>query len=143
MRMMFLIAAAVAVFSAGAAPLNIAVYVDAGALNVGVFRWLAIASRAKDAVLTPVDADAIRAGATTGAEDEKNLTKVTFRLDFYRAFREGFLSELGSCMTEKEVETLALGALAMTVECGIRFLSDYFSLIFYILPIINILFIQG
>ena len=68
MRTMFLIAAAVAVFSAGAAPLNIAVYVDAGARNVGVFRWLEIASRAKDAVLTPVDADAIRAGALDSAD---------------------------------------------------------------------------
>ena len=68
MRMMFLIEAAVAVFSAGAAPLNIAVYVDAGARNVGVFRWLEIASRAKDAVLTPVDADAIRAGALDSAD---------------------------------------------------------------------------
>jgi hypothetical protein len=68
MRTMFLIAAAVAVFCAGAAPLNIAVYVGAGARNVGVFRWLEIASRAKDAVLTPVDADAIRAGALDSAD---------------------------------------------------------------------------
>ena len=69
--------------------------------------------------------DAIRAGATTGAEDEKNLSKVTFRLDFYRAFREGFLSELGDCMTEKEVELLPLSAELITLECGMRFLTDH------------------
>ena len=28
-------------------------------------------------------------------------------------------------LTEKEIETLALGAFAMTTECGVRFLSDY------------------
>ena len=69
--------------------------------------------------------DAIRAGATTGAEDEQDLSKVHFSLPFYRAFREGFLSELGDTMTPTERELLPFSAKLMTLECGIRFLTDH------------------
>ena len=37
------------------APLRVAVYVDKGARNIGVFRWLELTSRAKNVVATPVD----------------------------------------------------------------------------------------
>ena len=69
--------------------------------------------------------DAIRVGGSTCGEDEKDLTKVDVDMEKYEGFTKGFVSELRSMMTQREVETLALGALAMTVECGIRFLSDY------------------
>ncbi|MBP5511366.1 MAG: hypothetical protein J6Z49_10655 [Kiritimatiellae bacterium] len=44
-------------------PLRVAVFVDRGARNIGVFRWLEITTRMKDAVATPVDGEAVRAGA--------------------------------------------------------------------------------
>lgn len=71
--------------------------------------------------------DALRFGASSGSEDEKDLSKIYFDLDKFRAFSEGFLGEVGSCLTAKEREYLPLSALMMTYECGIRFLADYLN----------------
>lgn len=68
--------------------------------------------------------DAIRFGASTGAEDEADLTKVNIDLELFRAFTRGFLEACPS-LTETEVLALPLGAYTMTLECGIRFLTDY------------------
>jgi hypothetical protein len=46
-------------------------------------------------------------------------------MEKYEAFTRGFVGALSGYMTQAEKETLALGAVAMTVECGIRFLTDY------------------
>ena len=69
--------------------------------------------------------DAIRVIGSTGAEDEQDLAKVALDMDKYEAFARGFVGTLRDSMTQAEKETLALGAVAMTVECGIRFLGDY------------------
>ena len=69
--------------------------------------------------------DALRFGASSGTEDERDLSKIWFDLDKFRAFSEGFLGEVGTCLTPKEREYLPLSALMMTYECGIRFLADY------------------
>ena len=58
----------VAQTAAKAAPLRIAVYVDKGARNLGVFHWLEITSRASNAVMTPVDGEAVRAGVLDSAD---------------------------------------------------------------------------
>lgn len=68
--------------------------------------------------------DAIRFGASTAAEDETNLKKVRLNLEYFRAFTRGFLEACPS-LTEAEVNALAQGAYTMTIECGIRFLTDY------------------
>jgi Ser/Thr protein kinase RdoA (MazF antagonist) len=68
--------------------------------------------------------DAIRYGASTSAEDERDLNKVQLDLDYYRAFTQGFLEACPS-LTPDEVEALPQGAYVMTMECGIRFLTDY------------------
>ena len=69
--------------------------------------------------------DAIRVIGSTGAEDEQDLSKVALDMDKYEAFTRGFVGMLCGSMTQAEKDTLALGAIAMTVECGIRFLGDY------------------
>jgi len=71
--------------------------------------------------------DAIRFGASTAAEDETDLSKVEMSLEMYEAFTEGFLSACGNRLTDKEIETLPLGAKLMTLECGVRFLTDYLN----------------
>lgn len=68
--------------------------------------------------------DAIRFGASTAAEDETNLKKVKLNLEYFRAFTRGFLEACPS-LTGAEVKALAQGAYVMTIECGIRFLTDY------------------
>ena len=70
--------------------------------------------------------DAIRFGASTAAEDEKDLSKVSLDLELFRTFARGFLKACPS-LTEKEREVLPLGAFTMTIECGIRFLTDYLN----------------
>ena len=69
--------------------------------------------------------DAIRVAASTAAEDEKDLSKVALSMEKYEAFTRGFVRQVKNSLTQAEKETLALGAIAMTVECGIRFLTDY------------------
>ena len=68
--------------------------------------------------------DAIRFGASTAAEDEKDLEKVRLDLGRYRAFARGFLEACPS-LTQAEIRSLPQGAYTMTVECGMRFLTDY------------------
>ncbi len=69
--------------------------------------------------------DSIRFGASTADEDEKDLEKVRFSLELYRAYAEGFLSVCGGSLNKTELDTLPEGARLMTLECGVRFLTDY------------------
>ncbi len=71
--------------------------------------------------------DSIRAGATTAAEDEVDLSKVHFDLDLFKAYTEGFLGAAGEALTETEIKTLPVGAKLMTLEVGMRFLADYLN----------------
>ena len=71
--------------------------------------------------------DAIRFGANTALEDERDLSKVGLSLPYYEAFAEGFLGACGDSLTEAEIESLPLGARLMTLECGVRFLADYLN----------------
>lgn len=69
--------------------------------------------------------DAIRSGCNRADEDEKNLEKVRFSVDLFKAFSEGYLSSVASSITECEVNHLVDSAILMTFECGMRFLTDY------------------
>lgn len=69
--------------------------------------------------------DSIRFGANTAAEDETNLSKVSLDLELYRAYTEGFLRGCDGRLTSSEIELLPIGAIMMTLECGLRFLTDY------------------
>lgn len=69
--------------------------------------------------------DSIRFGASTGAEDEKDLSKVELDLTLFEVFTKGYLEGCGGSLTEKEIEMLPMGAKLMTYECGIRFLADF------------------
>ena len=69
--------------------------------------------------------DAIRFGANHAAEDEQDLSKVSFDLDLYEVYTKAFLEGAGGILTQAEVEYLPWGAKLMTLECGIRFLTDY------------------
>ena len=71
--------------------------------------------------------DSIRFGASTAAEDEKDLDQVEMSLPLFEAYADGFLSACGSRLTALEKETLPMGAKLMTLECGSRFLADYLN----------------
>jgi len=70
--------------------------------------------------------DAIRmAAAISPKEDETDLSKAKVDMAKYEAFTRGFVHEVKGAITDAEMDSLSLGALAMTTECGIRFLTDY------------------
>lgn len=69
--------------------------------------------------------DSIRFGASTGAEDEPDLSKVWLDLELFELYTKGFLKGCGGSLTEPELDMLPMGAKMMTLECGIRFLTDY------------------
>ena len=69
--------------------------------------------------------DAIRFGANTAVEDEPDTSKVSLSLPLYKAYVKGFMEGCGERMTAKEIETLPVGAKTITLEQGIRFLTDY------------------
>ena len=69
--------------------------------------------------------DSIRFGANDCAEDEPDQSKVHFSLHLYEVFARGYLTAAGAAMDEAERRSLPWGARLMTLECGIRFLTDY------------------
>ncbi|MDY2942073.1 MAG: aminoglycoside phosphotransferase family protein, partial [Varibaculum sp.] len=69
--------------------------------------------------------DSIRFGASTGAEDEPDLDKVSCSMEYFEAFTRGFMTGVAGRLTDLEIELLPVGAQMMTFECGTRFLTDY------------------
>jgi hypothetical protein len=69
--------------------------------------------------------DSIRFGANTGAEDEKDLSKISLDIKLFEAYTKGFLEGCAGSLTGLETEMLPMAAKLMTFECGIRFLTDY------------------
>lgn len=69
--------------------------------------------------------DSIRFGASTAAEDELDLNKVNMDINLFAEYSRGYLEELGDSITEEELKLLPMSAKIMTLECGVRFLTDY------------------
>ena len=69
--------------------------------------------------------DSIRFGANRCVEDEPDLSKVNFDLELFEVYTRGFLEGAAGCLSKAELEYLPWGARLMTLECGIRFLTDY------------------
>ena len=71
--------------------------------------------------------DSIRFGANTAAEDEKDISKVSINLDYFRAYVDGYLEAAGKSLTNEEIELLPFSAKLLTFECGMRFLGDFIN----------------
>lgn len=71
--------------------------------------------------------DSIRFGASTAAEDEADLDKIEMDISYFKAYAEGFLQEAGDALNQCEKDNLAFAAKIMTLECGMRFLTDYIN----------------
>ena len=69
--------------------------------------------------------DAIRSGATFAREDEEDLSKVFVDLGLFESFTKGFIEGVDNGLTPKEIELLPMGAKIITLEQGMRFLTDY------------------
>ena len=71
--------------------------------------------------------DAIRTICNTAAEDEKDLDKVTFNEEFYRAYSKGFLEKIGDAVSDLEKKCFPLGAKTIIFIMALRFLTDYLN----------------
>lgn len=69
--------------------------------------------------------DAIRSCGSTIAEDGENLEDLKVNFEKYKAYTKGFLEAMGQNLTPQEIKWLPLAAIIMTLECGVRFLTDY------------------
>jgi aminoglycoside phosphotransferase (APT) family kinase protein len=69
--------------------------------------------------------DMIRSGTNTAAEDEQDLSKVTINRNRYAALVRGYLAAAGEFLTAKEKELLVFSGKLITLETGMRFLTDH------------------
>ncbi|RKI68383.1 aminoglycoside phosphotransferase family protein [bacterium 1xD42-67] len=69
--------------------------------------------------------DSIRFGANHSAEDERDLSKVRLDVDLFAAYTAAFLEGVEGALTDAEIAYLPWGAKLMTLECGMRFLTDH------------------
>lgn len=69
--------------------------------------------------------DSIRFGANTADEDEPDVSKVSLSLPLFEIFTKGYLEGCQGSLTPEEKAMLPMGAKLMTLECGIRFLTDF------------------
>ncbi len=69
--------------------------------------------------------DAIRFGASTAAEDERDLSLVSCSMELFELYAKGYIEGCAGKLTEREIELMPMGAKTMTFECGMRFLTDY------------------
>ena len=71
--------------------------------------------------------DGIRSTACTAKEDEHDLSKVQMDLDLFKAYTDGYLSEMSESLTYEELSLMAESVRLMTLELAIRFLNDYIN----------------
>ncbi|MEX1384229.1 phosphotransferase, partial [Lutibacter sp.] len=71
--------------------------------------------------------DAIRTICNSAAEDETDLDKVNFNLEYYNAYTKGFLEEVELALTPTELKYLPLGAKTMIFIMALRFLTDFLN----------------
>ena len=69
--------------------------------------------------------DMVRTYTSLSAEDEKDLTRVSFRIDVFESLVKGYLSELKSVLTKPEIDNLVFGGKVMIFMIGLRFFTDY------------------
>lgn len=69
--------------------------------------------------------DMIRTATPTTREDDVDLAKLDVRMDRFEALVRGYLSVASSFLTDAELAHLAFSGKLLTLECGMRFLTDY------------------
>jgi hypothetical protein len=69
--------------------------------------------------------DLVRTSASPSAEDERDLSKVRVRYEVFDALAKGFVEGYDGQLSRREIETLPFGAILITFQIGLRFLTDY------------------
>ncbi len=69
--------------------------------------------------------DLVRSAAGKGSEDTTDLASKSIDMILYRSLVEGYLGATGRFLTAVEINHLAVSGLVITLETGVRFLTDY------------------
>lgn len=69
--------------------------------------------------------DMMRTATNPAPEDEKELDRVEMSFEMFEALVDGYMSTAGGFLVPKEVELLPFSGKLITLEIGIRFLTDY------------------
>ena len=71
--------------------------------------------------------DLIRTATNTGAEDERDLSKVGFNADLFRALIDGYTEKAAGFLTDYEKSLIAESGRVLTQIMAVRFLTDYLN----------------
>lgn len=71
--------------------------------------------------------DMVRTATSPAPEDERDLSRVCMQMPMFRALLEGFLAGAGAMLTPDEVDQLPFAGKLITLETGMRFLTDYLN----------------
>ena len=71
--------------------------------------------------------DLVRTATNPAAEDERDLTKVKLRVRIFESLVEGYLASAGPVLTEEEVLQMAFSGRLISLELGMRFLTDHLN----------------
>jgi len=69
--------------------------------------------------------DLVRTATNAAAEDELDLSKVHMQLPMFKALVRGYLAATRDMLNEAEIEHLAFSGKLISLEIGMRFLTDH------------------
>ncbi|MHB9137879.1 MAG: phosphotransferase enzyme family protein [Victivallaceae bacterium] len=71
--------------------------------------------------------DMVRTSTSPALEDEKDLSKVKMQFNMFEALLSGYLATAKDFLTPVEMEYLPFAGKLITMEIGVRFLTDFLS----------------
>ena len=69
--------------------------------------------------------DMVRAATSPAPEDERDLSRVHMQMPMFEALLAGYLASAKTFLNEAELEHLAFAGKLITLELGMRFLTDF------------------
>lgn len=69
--------------------------------------------------------DMVRTATCTAEEDEEDLSLIEMQMPLFESLAEGYLDAAGDFLTKAEIDLLPFSGKLITIEIGIRFLTDY------------------
>jgi hypothetical protein len=69
--------------------------------------------------------DMVRTCVSPVSEEEKDISKISFRKEIYDALLKGYLDEMQDTMSAEEIKAIPFAGKMMTYIMAIRFLADF------------------
>ncbi|MBS1976122.1 MAG: aminoglycoside phosphotransferase family protein [Bacteroidetes bacterium] len=71
--------------------------------------------------------DMVRTFVSPVDENEKDINRISFRENIYRALHEGYLDQMGMVMSAAELKAIPFAGKMMTYIMSLRFLADFLN----------------